>query len=123
MLTMTDARANMDTGASTPLPRYQCHKKVWALKIKSFEVRRRATIEELDKILNQDKPTPDSEMFGGVIVPEDTGFSAFPVSEEYVRKHNPQAGGYWVQYEDGYQSFSPAAAFESGYTLISKENT
>lgn len=25
-------------------------------------------------------------------------------------------GGYYVRYEDGYESFSPAGAFESGYT-------
>ncbi|MCK9988658.1 MAG: hypothetical protein AzoDbin1_05130 [Azoarcus sp.] len=27
-------------------------------------------------------------------------------------------GGYYVVYEDGYKSFSPAIAFESGYTRI-----
>ena len=40
------------------------------------------------------------------------------VSQAYINKHNPQPGGYYVHYEDGYESFSPAAAFESGYTLI-----
>ena len=33
-------------------------------------------------------------------------------------KHDPQAGGYYVVYADGYQSFSPAQAFEEGYTRI-----
>lgn len=28
------------------------------------------------------------------------------------------AGGYFVRYEDGYESWSPAAAFEGGYTRI-----
>lgn len=32
-------------------------------------------------------------------------------------KHAPEVGGYFVRYEDGYTSYSPAAAFESGYTL------
>jgi hypothetical protein len=31
----------------------------------------------------------------------------------------PKAGDYYVVYEDGYTSLSPAKAFEDGYTLIS----
>ena len=38
--------------------------------------------------------------------------------EEWLDKHNPEVGGYYVVYEDGYKSFSPAKAFEEGYTLI-----
>jgi hypothetical protein len=38
------------------------------------------------------------------------------VSAEFVEKHDPVAGGYFVVYADGYQSFSPAAAFEGGYS-------
>lgn len=30
-------------------------------------------------------------------------------------------GGYYVRYEDGYESWSPAAAFENGYTPLSDE--
>jgi len=40
------------------------------------------------------------------------------VSAEYMAKHTPRAGGYWVRYEDGYESFSPATAFESGYVRV-----
>ncbi len=40
------------------------------------------------------------------------------VSSEYVKKHAPTVGGYYVIYEDGYESYSPAEAFESGYLLI-----
>jgi plasmid stabilization system protein ParE len=36
----------------------------------------------------------------------------------YVDKHQPQAGGYYVRYEDGYESWSPAEAFESGYAPV-----
>ena len=39
----------------------------------------------------------------------------------FVQKHNPQSGGYYVRYEDGYESYSPAEAFESGYTPIEEE--
>jgi hypothetical protein len=31
-------------------------------------------------------------------------------------KHAPQVGGYYVRYPDGYESWSPAKAFEEGYT-------
>ena len=34
----------------------------------------------------------------------------------WVKRHQPEGGGYFVQYEDGYTSFSPADAFDSGYT-------
>jgi hypothetical protein len=82
------------------MPRYKCHKEVRALKI--------STVYPVD---------PD----GGV----DLGFSdegythiLRHVSAEYVRKHNPQPEGYFVVYDDGYESWSPARAFEEGYTRI-----
>lgn len=40
------------------------------------------------------------------------------VDKAYMEKHNPQIGGYFVRYPDGYQSWSPAQAFEDGYTAI-----
>lgn len=40
------------------------------------------------------------------------------VSGAWLRKHTPQVDGYLVRYNDGYQSFSPAKAFEEGYTEI-----
>lgn len=40
------------------------------------------------------------------------------VSHAYMLKHEPRAGGYYVKYVDGYESFSPAKAFEDGYTLL-----
>lgn len=81
------------------LPRYKCHKEVWALKIKDVLIERRIN--------------------GRVtIIPEDTSYASFDVSQEYYQKHNPKPGGYYVVYEDGYNSWSPAEAFESGYTKI-----
>ena len=35
-----------------------------------------------------------------------------------MEKHKPHAGGYYVVYDDGYKSFSPAKAFEEGYRLL-----
>jgi hypothetical protein len=89
------------------MPRYQSHKKVWALKIKQVL---------LDSSLAQ---AQGRETTGGAIItPEEEGYAPFTVNAEYVRKHNPQVGGYYVVYDDGYKSWSPADAFESGYTKL-----
>ena len=74
------------------MPTYKSHKTVWALKIAAID--------------------------GATITPEDHGFAPFVVDEEYLSKHKPQAGGYYVVYADGYKSWSPAEAFESGYVRI-----
>lgn len=86
---------NSDT-PQAEMPRYRCHKEVHALKI--------------ERLIEQTA--------GAVIVPDDKRYAHFVVDAEYVGKHKPQAGGYYVVYADGYKSFSPAAAFEEGYTLI-----
>jgi len=66
-----------------------------------------------------DPAEPGSETDGGrIIVPADKGYGPFRVDHGYVRKHKPEAGGYYVVYKDGYKSFSPAQAFEDGYTKI-----
>lgn len=90
------AKEKSMTDVDIALPQYQCHKRVWALRIQRVE----------------------TDADGGTITPEEKGYAPFRVSFEYVQKHDPQVGGYWVQYEDGYQSFSPAAAFEGGYTRV-----
>lgn len=104
----------------TPLPRYQCHKKVWALKIKSITKANPPTIKELENILNRESATdhPNEEIVGAIIEPEESGYAAIPVSREFMLKNSPEPGGYWVQYEDGYTSYSPAKAFEDGYTRL-----
>jgi hypothetical protein len=51
-----------------------------------------------------------------VITPEGAEFPSFVVSAEYLAKHKPEVGGYFVVYTDGYESYSPAKAFEEGYT-------
>ena len=82
------------------MPRYRCHKEVFALKIKAIE--------------------PGHFIDGGAtVIPVEEGYAPFKVTEEYLRKHNPQAGGYYVVYDDGYKSWSPEKAFEEGYTRIS----
>lgn len=89
------------------LPRYQSHKKVWALKIAAIEF-------DIDKAKAEDRETDSS----AIITPAEEGYGPFKVDYAYVSKHNPQVGGYYVVYEDGYKSWSPAAAFEEGYTRL-----
>lgn len=79
------------------MPRYKSHKQVWALKIAAWE------------------PTPD----GGIITPAEPGYGPVAVDAAYVERHRPQVGGYYVVYDDGYKSWSPAAAFEAGYSAVS----
>ncbi len=92
------------------MPRYQCHKKVWALKIK--EINRHTNPNPEPMVSTSD------DAYGATIIPAEAGYGPFFVEAEYLRKHRPTVGGYYVMYEDGYVSYSPAPAFESGYTLI-----
>ena len=78
---------------------YQSHKKVRAAQIVHIDHTRLL----LDGGLDED---------GKAIV------KPIMVSLDFIEKHKPKSGDYLVQYEDGYQSVSPAAAFESGYTPI-----
>lgn len=81
------------------MPRYRCHKEVWALKI--------AAIEFL----------ADGS---GKIAPADEGYAPFETEEGYrPRFHGAEDDlGYYVLYQDGYESWSPTKAFEEGYTRI-----
>lgn len=86
---------------SREMPKYECNKKVWALKIYKIDY---------------EQGEPDTVT--ATITPADEGYASFVVDEAYLNKHKPEAGGYYVVYEDGYKSFSPAAAFDSGYTRV-----
>lgn len=85
--------------ASSEMPRYKCHKKVWALKI-----------EQVRKIPEED--------YEWTLTFAEAGFSPITVGEEFFGRHNPNPGDYLVTYEDGYRSISPAKAFEDGYTRV-----
>lgn len=83
-----------------PLPQYRCHKVVGALKI--------------------EKIVAAGERFSrhSVIHFEDKTFEPLSMPDSWVNQHKAVAGGYLVQYSDEYVSFSPAKAFEEGYTRI-----
>lgn len=82
------------------MPRYRCHKEVHALQI--------LEIMSEDDHLNMKKRC--------FLVPVEEGYAPVVVTEEWMAKHQPQAGGYYVVYSDGYTSYSPKQAFEEGYS-------
>ena len=58
--------------ASREMPKYECHKKVWALKIAGIV----------------------GDQHGGVYFqPSEKGYDKVPMSPEYVAKHKPEVGG------------------------------
>jgi hypothetical protein len=82
------------------LPKYRSHKEVQALKIKAIATNGDGSL---------------------TILPEDEGYLNFIVPAKFVPKHRdgvPEVGWYWVRYDNDYESFSPAKAFEEGYTRI-----
>jgi hypothetical protein len=92
---------------SIEMPKYKSHKEVWALKIKSIV---------------RDGEGENRESDGSAIItPEEDGYAPFRVESDYLHKHNPQVGGYYVVYQDGYKSFSPAQPFEEGNKLITNQ--
>lgn len=108
-----ERRTKMDENQTMPccdqcppmreLPRYVCHKEVWALKIKD--------------VVHQDGPGDESSN-PVILVFEDSRYAPKRMSAEFAQKHEPKPGGYYVVYKDDYESFSPAQAFEEGYTLV-----
>jgi hypothetical protein len=90
---------NDNANAQMEMPKYKCHKEVHALKIKHV----------------------DHMEHGAMITPEEAGFAKIEVSEAYVKAHHPKEGGYYVVYKGGYESFSPADAFEGGYDRIGRD--
>ncbi len=80
------------------LPLYQCHKRVKAAQIKGVTEGPRA----------------------GLLTFTDFEIEPVTVTLEFLAKHKPQPGWYFIVYEDGYQSASPAAAFEGGYHAVER---
>lgn len=78
------------------LPSYLSHKVVRAAKILTISVR----TEDGTYRLALDGP------------------AYVDVTKLWVTQRQPSPGGYFVQYEDGYSSYSPAPQFEAGYTAV-----
>ena len=79
------------------MPKYKCHKEVWALKIAAVEIHKDGS---------------------AIIAPSDEGYVPFKTRPTWdVTFHGDDADpGYFVVYADGYQSWSPTKAFEDGYS-------
>lgn len=93
---MTDAKQSIAEEAGIPLPRYISHKKVYALKIE------------------QAIPL---EGGGRKLVFVDGRYAPRHVSAEYTARIKAgDDAGYYVVYDDGYESWSPTKAFEEGYS-------
>lgn len=103
-----------DLERASGLKLYSSHKEVLAVKIES--IIKYDDMEDNSQIINEME-------FGDILVipvtpAMHTQLDSFVLDKKYVDKHNPQVGGYYVQYKDGYQSWSPAEAFEDGYTEV-----
>lgn len=85
--------------AQMELPRYKCHKEVWALKISAIEI-------------HEDK--------SATIAPEDYRYAPFKTKVGWADqfKGSEEDLGYYVVYKDSYTSWSPAKVFEEGYSRI-----
>jgi len=90
-------------------PLYACHKRVRALKIASI-VGPAANDADGTHIVRFEPLT------AGAAPPVPCAIPA-----KWIEEKHPEVGGYLVEYEDGYRSFSPAKAFEEGYSLVGAE--
>jgi hypothetical protein len=86
-----------EEAAHLEMPHYRCFKEVSALKILS-------AIPAIGG--------------GASLRFADSRFSPITLKPGVVARYFPQPGDYYVVYADGYQSISPAKAFEEGYTRI-----
>ena len=89
-----------DTGASVEMPRYRSHKQVWAL--------------EIDSVTHQREERTFRLTF------RDPGYAPISAPQDMFARYMPSPGDFYVVYDDGYKSFSPAKAFKEGYTLIDR---
>lgn len=82
-----------DAGApQIEMPKYVSHKTVWALEIDSVE--------------------------GHRLTFRDKDYAPTVCDEAMFSRYMPVPGDYYVQYVDGYKSFSPRKAFKEGYTAV-----
>lgn len=85
------------------LPKYVCHKVVGGAKIKNMSMK--------------------GERFARhwLIEFEEPEVQPITASDQWVQQFKVEVGGYVVQYEDGYVSFSPGPSFINGYTKLEKK--
>lgn len=89
------------TAPRIPLPRYTCHKVVEAAVITKVEF---------------DEEIPSYLIHLNVQAPKGWKSVFVRKPNDWVKKHEPKVGMVFVRYEDGYESVSPKAAFDNGYS-------
>ncbi len=89
-----------DMAEGCTLPVYRCHKMVQAAKITKIDLH-----NQDDSIVKCATATLHFGLIGQSVT----------VDDSWLANHNPEEGGWFVVYDDGYQSYSPAKAFETGY--------
>ncbi|KKL87482.1 hypothetical protein LCGC14_1934250 [marine sediment metagenome] len=100
--TFVEARDEADrTLVAVDLPQYQCHKVVRAAKITGLSLNHE----------DDGSGQCNTLIFGDI-----GGYKR--VADGWIERFKPEEGGYFVRYADGYTSFSPAKAFEEGYSKI-----
>lgn len=87
------------TDSPWQLPQYRSHRVVQAAKIE--EIRALETPHQYELVFAD-------------------GQGKAKVTGEWISNRGAEEGGYYVLYEDGYESWSPAEAFEEGYTPLSE---
>jgi|HubBroStandDraft_4_1064222.scaffolds.fasta_scaffold00019_28 hypothetical protein len=87
--------------SAAALPKWKCHKEVWAAKI------------------TDQMPAGIGSAGLGAWTLDNGGYVTV---SEALRARVPSGtspvGGYYVRYADGFESWSPAKAFEEGYTRL-----
>jgi len=94
---IADLQKEQEFAPQSPMPCFISHKRVWALKIEKVHV------------------DEDGQGIALKFEIPHFGLRVFTASQ-LANKPIPEAGMYFVQYEGGYFSFSPADAFEKGYS-------
>lgn len=84
--------------------KYLCRKTVKAFKIARIE--------------SNEKPRREGDFLEHAHFLFDKHDGSLEVGQGYMNKHQPQVGGYYVEYSNDYASYSPAQPFEEGYSLI-----
>lgn len=102
-----EAMPDADRGASAEMPRYRCHKEVRALKIIRYGAERGSAGAA---------HVPGGEFIWFMF--EDRSERSIKQDDPIIARYKPTVGDYLVVYADGYESFSPGAAFEEGYTRL-----
>lgn len=79
-----------------PMPLYACHKRVRALRIANLDIHADGS---------------------ATITPKEDGFAPFATRPGWGERYGGtlRDPGVFVQYEDGFTSWSPTVAFEAGY--------